>query len=334
MQKFFPEFEGQFKALLESVKGRKIAVAGHMRPDGDCVSSQFALAHILREAGAAQVVCVNQNALPHTYANFAGGEELLDASEFCDGQFEIVTVDCADYLRAGENLAKRFPNPLACIDHHVTNKTYARINILDSRAAATAEIIAGLALDAFGKVSKEDADRLYMGIAMDTRQFTTSSTRTRTFEISAKLAANGADTAWVAVQLYQRESFAKMKLLAAYLKTLTMHIGGRVCMGTLPTGIYELTGAQKADSDGLVDYARSIDGVEVGILLEQMPHGVKGSLRGKTPDYRVDEVAAMFGGGGHLAAAGFTAEGEKLETFAPKLIEIFERRLSGDRPKH
>lgn len=113
-----------------------------------------------------------------------------------------------------------------------------------------------------------------------------------------------------------------------------MHFDGRVCIGLLPEGVYEKTGAEKADSDGLVDYARSVDGVDIAVLLEDMKNGVKGSLRAKTPEYKVNEIAAHFGGGGHLAAAGFTAEGETINTFYPKLLNLIEASLqNADRLK-
>lgn len=326
--KFFPEFEDDFKNLLSRTRGLKVAIAGHMRPDGDCVSSQFALAEILKNSGVKEVVCVNQNTLPELYKNFAYGMEFLSAETFEKTDFKLITVDCADVARTNEKLTQRFPNTFACIDHHVTNNPKAEINILDPKAGATAEIIAGLAMDANCPISKENANRLFMGIAMDTRQFTTSSTRPKTFAIAAALAERGADTAWVATQLYQRESFAKLKLLTAYLKSLTRHANGRICMGLLPENIYNETGANKADSDGLVDFARSVEGVDIAVLLEQLPDAVKGSLRGKTAAFKVNEVASLFGGGGHLAAAGFTAKGERLETFCPKLISILEERLA------
>ncbi len=334
MQKFFPEFEGKFGELLEAVKGRKIAVIGHMRPDGDCVSSQMALAEIFRNAGAEEVVCLNKNPLPRLYKNFAYGQTIEPADEFARNDFEIVTVDCAVYARTSQAISERFPMPLGCIDHHVSKGLYARINIVDSHAASTAEVIAGLALDAGCAISKENANRLYMGMVMDTRQFTTTSTSRKTFAIAGRLVELGAECAWVAAQLYQRESFAKLKLLAAYLKSLTLHFDGKICAGVLPENAYEQTGAEKADSDGLVDYAKSVEGVEIAALLEQLPNGVKGSLRGKTPEYKVNEIAALYGGGGHLAAAGFTAEGERLETFVPKLIEEIERRLGNPQERN
>ena len=327
MPLFFPELRNDFQRLINSVSGKKIAVAGHMRPDGDCISSQFALADILAGCGAKEVVCLNQNPLHYLYENFAYGSKLLNASEFADTSFEIVTVDCADYKRTNLELCARFPAPLGCIDHHATNDTYAQINIIDTHAAATAELIAGMAFDEGIHVSAENANRLYMGIVMDTRQFTTSSVRTQTFEIATELVKRGADAAWVAVELYQRERFEKMKLLALYLQSMTMHLDGRVCIGVLPADAYTSTGAEKADSDGLVDYARAVNGVEIAVLLEALPNGVKGSLRGKGPQYMVNDLAAKFGGGGHLAAAGFTAEGYDLNTLYPKMLSLIEEHF-------
>ena len=327
MSEYFPELDAEFKKLLKAAKGEKIAVVGHMRPDGDCISSQFALADILLNAGAAEAICLNQNPVPYLYESFAEGRKMLSAEDFCDKTFKIVTVDCADYRRTNESLCARFPRPLCCIDHHVTNGAYAEINIIDVRASATAELIAGLCSDCKIKISPENANRLYMGLVMDTRQFTTSSTRKDTFDIASRLVSEGADCAAIAVKLYQREKFAKMKLLAAYLQSLTMHFGGRVCIGLLPNGVYEATGADKEDSDGLVDFARSVNGVDVAVLLEDLKNGVKGSLRAKTPEYRVDGIAARFGGGGHIVAAGFTAEGETINTLYPKLLELIDEVL-------
>ncbi len=170
----FPAFADDFKKLLEYARGKKIAVAGHMRPDGDCVGSQLALADFLRQAGADEVVCINQNPIPYLYENLAAGEEMLSAEDFTDTSFEIVTVDCADYSRVNAKLCERFPEALACIDHHATNSPSSKINIIDSCASATAELLTGLALDAGLKISPRVANLLYAGIAMDTRQFTTT----------------------------------------------------------------------------------------------------------------------------------------------------------------
>ncbi len=325
---FFPELAENFMKLVRAVKDKKIAVVGHMRPDGDCMSSQFAMAAVFEKFGAAEVVCLNKDPLPYLYENFSKGKKLLPTEGFEDASFEIVTVDCADYKRIGEDFAARHPNPLGCIDHHSSNHPYARINIFDPSSAATAEIIAGLLFDAGAKIDPESANRLYMGMAMDTRQFTTNSTGAKTLAIAAKLVESGAEPAYVAEQLYQRERFGKMKLLAYFLQSLTMHAEGKICMGIIPLGTFEKTGSSKEDTDGLVDYARSIEGVEIAILLEELPKGLKGSFRAKTPKFEVDTLAGEFGGGGHKAAAGFSVDGASLNDFVPKLLKLVEKRIN------
>ena len=324
MSEFFPSFANDFSELLKAVKGKKIAVVGHMRPDGDCIGSQFALADFLRQAGAEDVVCLNQNPVPYVYENLASGEAMLSAEDFTDTSYEIITVDCADYKRTCLKLCERFPNVFACIDHHASNMPSAKINIIDAKAGAAAELIAGLAFDAGLEFSERVCNLLYTGVVMDTRQFTTNSTRALTFEIATALVKAGANVSGVAQELYQRERFGKMKLMAEYLQSLKMYFGGRVCIGVLPLGVFEKTESEKADSDGLIDMARSVAGVDIAVLLEDLGYGVKGSLRAKDMKFAVNEIASKFGGGGHLAAAGFTAEGETMETFYPKLLDTLE----------
>ncbi|MBR4598164.1 MAG: DHH family phosphoesterase [Opitutales bacterium] len=326
-KKFFPNSGAAFSDFLKTVRGGKFAVAGHMRPDGDCIGSQVAMAFLLRKFGAESVVCINKHEVPFLYKDFICGETFLPADDFCDKSFEIITVDCADLKRTSENLSALFPTPAACFDHHVSNKPYARANIIEPSATATGALLAGLMFDNNIDFPPEIANALYVALMMDTRQLTTSNTDLRSFEIASRLVEAGADPAEVSIKLYQREKFGRMKLLAEFLQSLEMHFGGRVCVGVLPCGVYERTGSCKEDSDGLVDYARNIDGVEVAALLEELPEGgVKGSLRSKRPETRVNEIAALFGGGGHFAAAGFNS-GKPLAEFYPEFLKAVAQHL-------
>ncbi len=315
-----------FSYLLEAAKGRKIAVVGHMRPDGDCVSSQFVMAEILKNIGA-EVVCVNQNSVPYLYKNFVS-EDFISADEFNDTSYEILLVDCSDLSRANVKISERFSKVFACIDHHASGKSKAKINVIDIQAGATAEIIA-LCVSALDvKISRESANLLFMGIATDTRQFTTTSTRKESLEAAMEMMRRGADPNFVAQELYQRERLAKMKLLSSYLSSLQMYLDGKVCIGFISADTFAKTGSCKEDTDGLVDFARSIDGVEISMVLEQLVDGsVKGSLRGRNPEYRVNEIAEKFGGGGHFAAAGFTAKNKTFQTIIPELLELCEKSL-------
>ncbi len=325
LEKTMSNFEN-FAEILKSAKGRKIAVVGHMRPDGDCVSSQFAMVELLKNAGA-QVVCVNQNKVPYLYKNLAP-EEFVEAETFVDTSWEILLVDCSDLKRANVGMSERFEKVFACIDHHASGSSNAEINVIDIEAGATAELIA-LAIDKLNlDISANTANLLFMGISTDTRQFTTTSTRLETFDAARAMVARGASVNDVAQELYQRERVAKMRLLASYLNSLEMYCDGKVCFGFIPQGTFEKTGSCKEDTDGLVDFARSIDGVEIAATLEELSDGsVKGSLRGKKPQYQVNKIAEIFGGGGHLAAAGFTAREETFTTIIPKLIELCKKHL-------
>ncbi len=325
-KKFFPNSDLKFAEFLKSVKGGKFAVVGHMRPDGDCIGSQVTMAYLLRKYGAKEVVCLNQNEVPFHYKEFLCGEKFLSTEDFEDTSFEIITVDCADLKRTSEVLAEKFPTPFACFDHHVSNKPYAKINVIEPTASATGELLAGLMADENVEFTSKIASALYVALMMDTRQLTTSNTNLRAFEVATLLVGKGADPAEISVMLYQREKFGRMKLLAQFLQSLTMHYDGKVCIGLLKRGIYEKTGSSKEDSDGLVDYARNINGVEIAVLLEELADGIKGSLRSKRPEMQVNEIASHFGGGGHFAAAGFTAK-MAMDEFFPELLNIIGEHL-------
>jgi phosphoesterase RecJ-like protein len=325
---YFPELADAFGRLLAAVAGRKIAVIGHARPDGDCIGSQVALARVLAAQGV-DVACVNPDRVPRRLQflvpdmTFLRTEELLKRSD----AREAVFVDCADQGRVGERLKGLFPRPLGNIDHHLSNGDYAEVNLVDSGAAATCEILAGVFLDQGLSFDARVAQALYAGILTDTGQFRFPSTSRRCFLLASELLARGADPAVAAYELYERESSGKLQLLQRFLATLTLECGGRVCVGTLPEGIYAATGTSPEDTEGLVDYARAIDRVDVGVLIEERSDGsVKASLRGKDPVLRLDLVAAQFGGGGHACAAGLNCKPAPPD-FRARLLEALGRRL-------
>jgi phosphoesterase RecJ-like protein len=221
----------------------------------------------------------------------------------------------------------RFPRAVASIDHHLSNDHGAEENLIDDAAAATAEILAGIAFDLGLAVDSIAAKALYAGIMTDTGQFRYASTTPRVFEIVGRLLRCGAEPAEAGFHLYERESFGRMKLLQHFLASLRLECDGRLCLGVLPIGIFEQTGTTGEDTEGLVDYARAIDGVDIGVLLEERPGMTKASLRAKDPAFRLDQVAALFGGGGHACAAGLNPK-EPLATLQPRLLEALRASLA------
>ncbi len=326
MPKFYPKLSPRWSRLLPELDGRKIAVIGHARPDGDCIGAQVALVRVLGALGL-DAICVNPDPVPRRMQFLTPGlvfhrPDGLDAVDYT-----AFFVDCADHGRAGEKLQARFSTPFANIDHHLSNGGFARHNFVDVGSAATCEILAGLFLDNHLPVDRLAAQALYVGILTDTGQFRFNSTSRRSFLLAAELMALGAQPAEAGYELYERESAGKLQLLQKFLASLRTECGGRICIGTLPDGIFAETGTSPEDTEGLVDYARSVDGVDIGVLVEERPGGVKASLRAKDPAYRLDAVAAQFNGGGHACAAGLNLK-ESAATFKPRLLAALAAQIA------
>lgn len=324
--KFYPAESARFAAALEKIKGQKVAVLGHQRPDGDCIGSIVAVVRVLRSQGI-DALGLNRDQVPRTLEAFVGDTPLLRAGDFERDGHLAITVDSADFKRVGDRLNNLFPEVVLNIDHHISNQSYGFENIVVSDASATAEILAGIFMDLEYPIDPVTAQALYVGIATDTGQFRFPSTTPDTFEIARRLCEHGADPAKAAHELYECESFAKIQLLQHFLDSLYFEFDRRVCIGLLEDGIYVKAGATIDDAEGLVDYARSIEGVQIGVLIEDRAGSIKVSLRAKDPLFRVDRVAKLFGGGGHACAAGLNVENSSTKEFQPQLLEALGRHL-------
>lgn len=321
----YPRFSARFAVLVSELRGKQVVVIGHQRPDADCIGSQVALCRVLRANGV-DAICVNPDKVPRRIKFLVGDTPFYQRDEISpEGRVAIFT-DCADHGRAGEKIRQMYPAPVACFDHHISNQGFARFDFVDTASAATAEVLTGLYLDADLSIDRVTAQALYTGMMTDTGQFRFPSTSERVFRLCAELVARGADPALAGAELYERESFGKLKLLQHFLGSLKLECGGRVCIGVLPQGIFESIGATDEDTEGLVDYARSIEGVVIGVLIEERPGRIKASLRGMQSVYRMDTIAAEFGGGGHANAAGLNWPGT-LADFYSRLLTAITQRL-------
>ena len=329
MEKYFPSLTDDFSRLRSALGARPVAVIGHARPDGDCIGAQVALARVLSALGH-DTVCVNADPVPRRLAFLATETPFLRTDDVL-GRVEdrlAVYVDCADHARSGERLRAKYPRPVGTVDHHLSNTGFGEINLVDTAAAATCEILAGVFFDLGLPVDARTAQALYTGILTDTGQFRFSSTTRRCFLLAGDLVACGANPAEAGHEIFERETEGKLRLLQRYLASLQLECGGRVCIGRLPDGIFAETGSSVEDTEGLVDYARSVDGVEIGVLIEERSDGaVKASLRSKNPAYRVDRIAAQFNGGGHACAAGLNLKSGG-EDFYPRLVAALAQRIA------
>lgn len=326
-----PQAAETLDSLVRGLKGRKVAVLGHMRPDGDCIGSQTALCRILLALGA-DARCANRHRPPPNLLAYVEGLTFDTEEGFQRRPGEIaVAVDCADLGRIGGTLTDGYTEGLeANIDHHVSNTSFAKVNVMVEDAAATCHVLAHAALTKGWPIDAATAAALYLGIVTDTGSFRFRSTSPEVMEIAATLIRKGASPSATTERVFESESPSKFRLIQRFLGGMRLLEGGRIAVGEISRGLYEETGTSKEDKEGLVDFPRSIAGVDIAVLLEEGSDGVKGSLRGKNPELRLDLLAAKLNGGGHRLAAGFnclgaTLEGDRERILATIVAHLHER---------
>lgn len=327
MSDYFPELSAEFCALATSAKGQSVCVIGHARPDGDCVGAQIAAAEMVSTFGA-NVTLTNADQVPDPLRYLEGSESISIIEPGSLGDAGLLYVDCADEGRVGPktSIALEQRRRLCNIDHHITNTRFAEVNLIDSEASATCEILAGIAFDLALSISESTAQALYTGIVTDTGRFSYAATSSRVFELCSRLVKSGASPRLAAENLYENVTLPRLKLLERFLGSLTYECENKVCIGMLRQRDFVETGTSYQDTEGFVDYARSVSDVSVGVLLEERKTTTKASLRAKSKELRVDQIASKFGGGGHACAAA-TSSGLPLRELREGLIEALKTRV-------
>ncbi len=293
-----------------------------MRPDGDCIGSQVALCRILLAAGV-DSICVNRDRVPPNMVSYAQGLTFLTGDQYVPDGRVAVAVDCADASRIGPDLLDKFGGKLwGNIDHHASNPGYAQHNIVVKTAAATCHVLAYGALRQNLGCDTATAKALHLGIVTDTGRFSYASATAEVFAIAAELIERGANPAETNFLVFEHESRGKLELTKRFLNSIQFHEAGKICSGELTQADYTATGTTKEDKEGLVEFPRSVEGVEIAVLMEEGRDGVRGSLRGRDPRLRLDLLAGKLNGGGHVLAAGFNMLGCTLAKDRVRILGI------------
>jgi phosphoesterase RecJ-like protein len=301
--------------ILEGIrKSRTICVVGHIRPDGDCIGSQLGLSLALRDQGK-RVTCWNEDVMPDKLA-FLDPDGLVQQPRRGKKFDCVIATDCASFERLGKvgrciGNRKLFIN----IDHHASNTRYADINWVSAREPSSGEIIFRLLKAAKWTITPAVADCLFTAVSTDTGSFQYPSTRPGTFHVGAELVTRGANLAKIGDEVYQSYPLSRVRLLQHLYNHFRLEHDDQIAYFWLKRADYARTGAQKDDSEGLIDHLRAIEPVVVACLFEELEPGVtRISLRSKSEKVNVNEIAAQFGGGGHTAAAGARIAGPALAT--------------------
>ncbi|MBE0467116.1 MAG: bifunctional oligoribonuclease/PAP phosphatase NrnA [Candidatus Desulforudis sp.] len=287
-------------------------LVGHVMPDGDSVGSTLALGLLLEKLGIAATM-LSQDPVPAAY-RFLPGVDRIHIGVVPDMSFDcVVLLDCSVPERVGEAVQPLLSRPgvkVLNIDHHVSALPFADYNYIDPSAAAVGEIIFDLATLLGVDLTPDIAACLYTAIVTDTGSFRYENTSAGTHRRVARLIENGLEVGSINTQIYDEKPLAAVKLLHLVLETLTLSECGRIAWLKLTTAMEEQCGAGRVEAEDLINYARVIQGVEVGILFREMPEGqVKVGFRSKRM-VDVSVLASKFGGGGHPRAAGCMFEGK------------------------
>ena len=245
-----------------------IVLTTHCNPDGDGIGSELALYEALISRGK-QVSILNRDGIPriYTFLNHAEKVQRCDWSSYQDKPDLIISLDCGSFKRLGMAQDIRDQSTLINIDHHVSNKKFGDINLVDARYCATGAMIFDLLLAWEIKLTASMASAIYTSVLTDTASFRLASTSASVYRMAADLMDAGAQPWPISVAVYESRSLAGLNILTACLKTLEIHDGGRSAWIYINRDMYKQAGADVEDTEGLIDYARSIHGVEVAVLM-------------------------------------------------------------------
>lgn len=300
---------------------RKVIIAGHVMPDGDCIGSVGALGLSLRQMGK-KVTMVLPDPVPEVFGFLPGAADFIIGEEALKGDYDtFVVVDCSVPEQLG-SLRQLLDRPLTVvnIDHHISSREFALYNYINPAYAATAEIILDLLGPLGVKITPEIATCLYTGIATDTGSFQYENTTSGTHRRVALLLEQGAPSARINIMLHEQKPLVNLLVLGSVLKTLRLSSCGRVAWASVKRESLDRLKAGDENTDGLIGYIRSIRGVEVALLFRELsPERYKVSFRSKEV-VDVNLLASRFGGGGHMRAAGCLLEGN-IENLMSRVVK-------------
>lgn len=313
------------KILEEINKAESIVILTHEHPDGDAVGTSLALYNALKICGKDNLDLIIPEC-PNTFMFLPNASDIKKESSIENYDLAI-TIDCANFkMLNGWSKYFENANTTVVIDHHGTNTMYGDYNFVNPDAPACAEVMI-VALNHFNmEINKDIGTCLLAGIITDTGGFKYQGVTAETFEFVAKLLNKGvnvSDTYRKVLQVKTKSAFELSRIASNRLEFLE---DGKIAYTYLTLKDYDKVNAVYGDHEGIVDMGRDVKGVEVSIFIREVRgKGLKVSLR-SNEKVNVDEIALLFGGGGHLKAAGFPINGD-LEAVKEKIINEVKRYL-------
>jgi bifunctional oligoribonuclease and PAP phosphatase NrnA len=317
----------QIKGEIE--RANNILLLTDERIDGDTMGSTLGMFHILKDSGK-QVQIFSPKPL-HESLSFLPGAEMIrrDGDIFEEEGIDLVMIfDCSD----GEYIKSFLPRmkekvPLIVFDHHATNPKYGDINLIEDRAASTADVVWRFVKSAGLKMNKKAAQCILTGICTDTSAFSTSNTTAACMDAAHELARYGAKLQEIVRHTMMNKSIPSLKLWGLAFERLHRNDQFDAVATAIKRKDLKQCQAQQDDLEGLSNFLNAmVEGAEtIMVMYEKEGGSVKGSLRSRTRN--VAKLAQKYGGGGHVRASGFDIEKATLEE---KDGQWFIRKVGGE----
>jgi bifunctional oligoribonuclease and PAP phosphatase NrnA len=313
--------------VAEALSGRRhVLLLNHVSPDGDCLGSTLALARALWQRGQ-QATVGSADGVPDAYRFLPGSDRVVREIPASAAFDAVVFMECGAPERAGALADRATGVPLwVNIDHHVSNAGYGDLLFYDASAAAVGELVMEVVRSLLPAIDTDTATCLLTAILTDTGSFRYVNVTPNTFALTAELVAAGASPADVFTRVYENRPVSGLRLLGLALDRVAVSDDGRVAWTIVTQSMLRQSGAPIEEADGIVGHLRSLAGVLVALVFKEETDLIHVSLRARG-GVRAHVIAEAFGGGGHAAAAGFTARGP-LDDVVRKAREAVQREIS------
>lgn len=322
--------------ILQRLSGdEKFLLTTHENPDGDALGSLVAMNWILQSLDKDVVMFVpaTEFPLPYEYRNLLRAEDVITAVPADLADRTVVYLDCGDFTRMDIPEFREGGRLLINIDHHKGNDGFGDLALVEADRSSTAEMVYTIAKDLGVTITTSIADALYVGLITDTGCFMYQNTGAHAHEMAADLIASGVDVHAAYQRIFEGQPLGKVQLLGRALATLQQFDDGALTIVNLTADDFVQTSSEQSYTEGIVDHARAIEGTLVGAMYRELATddgAARAKLSMRSSDDRIDveQIASVFGGGGHRQAAGATTD-KSLEE-AIELIRDGIRRQLGD----
>ena len=309
-------------------KVSSVAIAGHIKPDGDCVGSCLAVYNYLKEFHPDFKTDLYLEPIPNLFRFLSRSDEIISTSnnEINSNYDLFIVLDCGDTGRLGPNavLMDRSKRVI-CVDHHISNTGFGDDSRIVPDASSTAELVFELLPQE--RITKQIAECLYVGIVHDTGIFQYSCTSSKTMNIAGFLMDTGIDFPRIVDKTYMEKTYEQHLILAKALLKSERYLDGACIVSVITLQEMEECHVLPKHLEGIVQSLRSTKDVEAAVFLYQTnPEEYKISLRSSSDAVDVAKIAIAYGGGGHIRAAGASTKLSPKECIS-QIVAMIQEQL-------